>query len=164
MESKLANAIIARANSTTAPTVPTDFEPSESLKQIAGALCESTADTWGELAEQAGVSRSTLHRVLADPSSLQWLASEASRLVAGHLGAVHLALLQKALSSNNPAFVRLYLLRFDPEFQKTEIAARGRNTQVNNFESMSPAELNKHIQREIRKLGLVSNSDPGPDH
>lgn len=157
---KLQHAVIARANSAPTDPIPSDYEPPPTVRQIAAALATSAADTWTALAEQAGVSRSTVQRALSDPAAVKWIAQEGTRLSQEALGAVHFTLLQKALTSNNPAFLRLYMLRFDEAFRNTEIASRGKLTQNNIYESMSPAELEKHVRREIRKLGLAV---PAPD-
>lgn len=147
--------LISRANG----LEPTDdsFEPTQTHHAIAGALTRESIETLTELAEAAGLARSTVSRSLSDPAALRWVVSRLTHLAADSVGAAHAVLLQRALTEKNPTWMKLYLVRFDEEFKKQQVAEKGRNT-LNVFGQMSDEELVAYIKREARKAGA---SHPG---
>jgi hypothetical protein len=133
------------------------FHPTASHEAIAGALNDGAAPcSIKELATQAGVSTKTIQRAIADPAALQWIVSQASRLVEARLGAIHCRLYLQAMTSKNASWMRLYLDRFDPEFKKQKILEKGGATQVNYLKEMSENELSSWLQRKLRELQGVS--------
>lgn len=146
--------LVALANSAT-PSEIRSYEPTPSARKLAGALFVAQAPTLGELAAAAGLSESSIYRLLRDPAAVHWVVSHGSNLAAAGLGAVHARLLERALTDKRSvAAIKLYLERFDPEYQRNRAMDGAKNTQVNFFSGMSDTELSRFLGTTKEKLGF----------
>lgn len=134
---------------------PGHFRPTPVHEKLAEHLFTSQASTFLDLAEAAGVSRTTIWRTLQDPKACAWICSKATQAVEFGLGAVHARLLNMALTSRSPSFMELYLKRFDPEFKKADVSGGTTiNQQFNMIKEMSQAELDAFVRQKRRKEGV----------
>lgn len=129
-----------------------EYSPSESAQKLAEALFHETSPTLARLAERAGISRSSLYRVLAEPAAVHWIVNHGTNLAQAALGAVHARLFELAMTSDKVAPLRLYLERFDPEFKKQKALTDGHNTQINFVAEMSDAELQRMVEQQATRL------------
>lgn len=136
------------------PSAPGAFQPTEAHQKLAATLFETTSSTFVQLAESAGISRSTLWRILKDKAACAWIVANATNAAAFGLGAVHARLLQMALTSRSPEAIRLYLQRFDPDFSagKDIGTLNAPNSQIAFVASMSPAELEAFLKQKRRTV------------
>jgi hypothetical protein len=144
------------------PAALAEFEPTGSHLALLGALSEGHGlDSAAEIAEAAGLARSTAYGILADPAACSWLSSRLSGRVASRLGLVHARLFHLAMTSRSPAAIRLFLERFDPDYKPAaeeiaRVAAGAVNAQFNFLQSMSPEELAAFVeQKRQRVLGAT---------
>ena len=131
------------------------FRPTPAHEKLAEHLFTSQAASFLQLAESAGVDRTTIWRTLKNPAAAKWIVSQATGAVEFGLGAVHSRLLHMALTSRSPSFIELYLRRFDPEFKKN--AAEGGttiNAQYAMIQAMSPKELEAFVSLKRRQEGV----------
>lgn len=137
------------------------FRPTPIHEKLAEHLFTSQATSFLQLAEESGVSRTTIWRTLQDPQACQWICSKATDAVKFGLGAVHSRLLQMALTSRSPAFLKLYMERFDPEYAK-QLASGGTtiNQQFNMIKEMSQAELEAFVKVKKRREGIDTREEP----
>lgn len=147
--------------------LPPDYSPSEAVQRVAEVLFTSKAASFVELAEDAGVSRTTIWRFLQDPHAVAWIVQKGTAVAAAGLGAVHARLLDLALTSRSPAAIEIYLRRFDPEFRKESGTnpATTINSQLTQVLTMSSRELEAYVRTKKRQGGFVEDhsQDPVPD-
>lgn len=149
---------------TASPQAIREYEPTRAVRALAGAFFTRSAPDFEGLAEEAGISRSTLYRAMQDPAAIHWIVSHGSNIAGAALGAVHARLLHLALRATgkgDTAVLRLFMERFDPEFKKQRVLEHGQNIQNNSFVSeMSDAELGKWVkQQRTRILGQDERRD-----
>jgi hypothetical protein len=153
--------LVAIAQTATAQQIR-EYQPSQNVRALAGSMFHGVAPKLIELAEGAGLSQSTVYRILKDPAAVHWIVSHGTNLASAALGAVHARLFQMAMTSRAVGPMRLYLERFDPEFKKQRVLEQGRNTQLNFIQEMTDAELGRWIkQTRTRQLGSTPQPDPG---
>jgi len=135
------------------PNAVKQYKPTKTDLALAGALFTTFSPTWIALASNAGVSPETLDNMRENPVRAAWVVTHGSSAAALGLGAVHVRLLDKALSSQNVAWARLYMERFDDAFH-AKIAPAGdtRNTQINFISSMSDQELQSFIRQTFKRV------------
>jgi hypothetical protein len=129
-----------------------DYEPTETAQKLAAAFFHETAPSLNRLAESAGVSRSTLYRVLSEPAAVHWIINHGTHMAQAALGAVHARLFELAMTSQKIAPLRLYLERFDPDFKKQKALTDGHNTQINFVTEMSDDELRRMVEQKTTRL------------
>ena len=149
---------LAALASTAPPGSASAFEPSETDYALAGALFTSNAKSLLELARSAGISDTTLLRVRQNPARIAWIVSKGAEIAELGKGAVYARLIDKALTSDNPVWLKLYLERFDEIYRKANPGAT-HNTQVNVYGSYSDAELRALIQQKARQVFGGSTSE-----
>lgn len=153
--------VVAIAQSDPTP-IAADFQPTESHRALASALTAEGIGTIAELAEKAGVARSTVYRVFEDRDAIKWIVSHSAGLMSSALPAVHSHLLHKALNDKGVAALKLFLLRFDPDFKPQTQSISGENIQVNQFGSYSLDELERLASLKRVVLGSGGKAqDPG---
>jgi len=154
--------IVQRAASASDP----GFVPTEALKRLGAVAFEGTAESFVELSKAAGVDRSHLYDLIANPAACAWLVAHGKSAAAAGLGAVHARLLELALSSRSPAAIELYLRVHDPDFKEktqapTNITAT--NVLVQQVSSMSDSELSAFLNHKRNQLGKEAQSfQPAP--
>jgi len=146
-------AIVQRAAD--APPAAVDFQPTDTHRTIASALLEADFSTWSELAQRAGIGRTTLWRVAKDPAACLWLTEQIAGVAKASLGAVYSRLFRLAMTSRSPAAIELFLRRFDPDFKKDSGPVdQSVNAEFAVVTQMSAQELEKFVQLKARKAGL----------
>ena len=145
-------AIIQRAAEATPAAA--DFQPDESHRKIAAALLDADFSTWSELAEKAGVGRTTLWRAGKDPAACLWLTEQIAGVARASLGAIYSRLFRLAMTSRSPQAIELFLRRFDPDFKKDAGPVDNSiNAEFATIVQMSPTELEKFVALKARKAG-----------
>jgi len=142
---------IAIAQSDPSP-LPSDFQPTSAHRALAGALFESKASTFLELAEKSGISRAHIYRILEDSQAVKWIVANSAKAHQGALPAVYTQLLHKALNDKGTAAIRLFLERFDSDFKPKEGAALSATNMQINFQGYSTAELEKMVNLKTRAV------------
>lgn len=137
-----------------------NYEPTDAVRKLAAAQFHTTAPSFTRLAEEAGVSRSQLYRILSEPAAVHWIVSHGTNMAAASLGAVHARLFELAMTSRNITAIRLYLERFDPEFKKQKALQDGHNTQINFVTEMSDNELRRLVEQKTTQLLGTTASEP----
>lgn len=140
--------------------LPADYSPPDSVRRLAEVIFTNQATSFIELAEAAGVNRSTIWRQLQDKNAVKWIVEQGSAVAAAGLGAVHARLLHLALTSRSPSAIEIYLRRFDPEFKKESHASSGTNisAQFAQVLTMSPGELEAFVKHKKRQGGFGDDS------
>lgn len=153
--------VVALAQSDPTP-IAADFEPTESHRALAAALTAEGVNTIAELAEKAGVARSTVYRTFEDKEAIKWIVSHSAGLMKSALPAVHAHLLHKALNDKGTSAMKLFLQRFDEEFKPQTQSISGENIQVNQYGSYSLDELERLAALKCVVLGSGGKAkDPG---
>lgn len=131
------------------------FRPTPVHEKLAEHLFTSQASSFADLVEASGVHRTSIWRTLQDPKACAWICARATEAVKFGLGAVHSRLLQMALTSRSPAFMKLYLERFDPDYS-SRVAEGGTtiNAQYAMIQAMSPKELEAFVSLKRRQEGV----------
>jgi len=154
------SAIIQRAADATPAAA--DFQPDESHRKIAAALLDGDFSTWSELAERAGVGRTTLWRVSKDNNACLWLTEQIAGVAKASLGAIYSRLFRLAMTSRSPQAIELFMRRFDDGFKKESGPVdQSVNAEFAVVTQMSAAELEKFVQLKVRKAGLDTNKSSG---
>lgn len=133
-----------------------EFQPTNTHRAIAGALLFGPANaTITKLAEKAGLSRQTVSTCLQDPEAVAWIVAQHTTHKDTCLAVVHARLLHLALTSRSPAALKLYLQRFDPEFQKFEHNKQVKREVYQQFAqvlNMSQDELERWLSLKERQV------------
>lgn len=146
------------------PSATRDYRPNSSDYALAGALFSSNPETFSDLAAAAGLSESTIGRVVADPARAAWILDRAAKTATVGLALAYRVLLERALTSKSSAWMKLLLQRFDKVFA----AANGPpttsvNNQYNFVAGLSDAELKAMAgQLTRRTLGCQTPTPPPP--
>jgi hypothetical protein len=140
--------------------LPADYSPPDSVRRLAEVIFTNQATSFIELAEAAGVNRSTIWRQLQDKNAVKWIVEQGSAVAAAGLGAVHARLLHLALTSRSPSAIEIYLKRFDPDYRKESHGPGGTsiNAQFAQVLTMSPTELEAFVKHKKRQGGFGDDS------
>ena len=140
--------------------LPADYSPPDSVRRLAEVIFTNRAASFVELAESAGVNRTTIWRLLQDKHAVKWVVEQGSAVAAAGLGAVHARLLHLALTSRSPSALEIYLKRFDPEYRKDNHPGGGTtiNSQFTQITHMSPKELESFIRHKERQGGFLDTN------
>jgi len=136
------------------------FHPTDVHRAIAGALFSqgSPPPTFQALADVSGVSRGVLENVMDNPDACSWIINHSSERARFALGQAYARLFEKAMTSDNSAWMTLFLRRFDPTFDKGTDSP-SHLTQVNHFHSMTNDELENYVKfKSAKKFG--SSTEP----
>lgn len=133
------------------------YSPSESDTKLAAVLFESNCPSFTDLANQAGISRTTLWRIVSNPDACAWLVENSTKAAGSLLGAVHARLAHLALTSPSPYALELYMRRFDPHFTKSgaDNPDMKINAELAVVTQMTSAELEKFISLKRQKAGII---------
>lgn len=125
-----------------APTLK--FSPGESDHQLAAALFDNPAS----------LTPDTVEELLDQPGAIDWLGNACADRARAHLGAVYKVLLTNALTSQKPAWMELFLKRFDPHFARIshQEAPAQIFAQFNQILSMTESELESFVTVSRRRL------------
>jgi len=159
-----ARRFLAAASANPSP-LPADYSPPDAVRRVAEVIFTEKAESFIELAEHAGVHRSTIWRFLQDPNAVKWIVEQGTAVASAGLGAVHARLLHLALTSRSPSAIEIYLRRFDPEFRKEQSGSGGTtiNSQFAQVLTMSPGELEAFVRGKKRRGGFLHDSGSGTD-
>jgi len=143
--------------------LPADYSPPDSVRRLAEVVFTTQAASFVELAELAGVNRTTIWRLLQDRNAVRWIVEQGTAVASAGLGAVHARLLHLALTSRSPSAIEIFLKRFDPEYRKDNHPGGGTtiNSQFTQITSMSPGELEAFVRHKKRSGGFID--DHGQD-
>jgi len=135
-------------------THPPSFCPSEDLLGLAGAL----------FSDPAALTPAKVESLLDEAGAITWLNSISADRARAHLGAVYGILLKRALESCKPAWMELFLKRFDPHFAR--VSAQEAPAQIfaqfTQILSMTESELESFVTVSRRRLqGAVIDVLPG---
>lgn len=73
--------------------------------------------------EAAGITMETWWGALQDERFVEWFNGNCERFIRGHLGAMGLELLKRAMDGDKTADVKLFLERWDPSYTPTQKVA-----------------------------------------
>ena len=144
---------IALAAATAAPAALQAFEPQFIHRALAGAMFESDEPVTSirQLAQRAGLNVDRVREVVADPAACSWIIAHAAGIARVGLSACYARLFHKAMTADNPQWMSLFLKRFDPDFARADSPTVVHNTQINNFQKYTDAELLAYVSQEKRK-------------
>jgi len=152
------SAIIQRAADATPAAA--DFQPDESHRKLSVALLEGDVSTWSELAEKAGIGRTTLWRIAKDPAACLWLTEQIAGVAKASLGAIYSRLFRLAMTSRSPQAIELFMRRFDDGFKKESGPVDNSvNAEFATIIQMSPTELEQFVKIKSRRAGLGQSSE-----
>jgi len=131
-----------------------NYKPNTQDLALAGALFTSGARTLEDLAAASNIAPSTLLRIRQDPVRSAWITQRAVLAQRSRSAEVFAHLHRMATSSENPAWSKLWLERFDEDYKKQAAAAVTHATQNNFICNMSDRELAAFLaQTRQRVLG-----------
>lgn len=139
------------------PAVLQVFRPEACHYAVAGALFNAAEPLrdWKVLAVAAGITMKEVEAIVADPAACAWIINHSANIAKAGLALVYPRLLQKALFSDNPQWMSIFLKRFDPEFAKSDAPSGATfNTQI-NFQNYTDEELHAFVRQQLRlRLGV----------
>src|ERR1051326_368063 len=134
------------------------FKPSDAHTKLADVLIEGHAGSFLDMADKAGLSRSTLYSIVSQPEAVAWIVEKAAKTAKFGLAAVYARLLERALESRSSAWMKLFLEVFDPTYQSHQVESGvTHNTQFNIINGMSDQELRSFVEQKSRQVLGNSN-------
>jgi hypothetical protein len=128
------------------------FQPTDTHRAIAGALISQTTapPTFQALADVAGVSVGVLHGVMDNPDACSWIINYAAERSRFGLAQAYIRLFEKAMTSDNSAWMTLFLRRFDLNFE-SKSDGQSIGSQHIHFHSMTNEELENFVRFKTQK-------------
>lgn len=153
---------MAHIAATADPAALRGYQPSSSVRTLAGTLLECEPVSFVDLADKSGMSPAQVYTILRDPTAVAWIMQESTRIAKGALSAIYARMYKMAMTAKNSSWAELFLKRFDPEFKEDGGASLTLKDGAKSvtFENWTTAELQAYL-RQKRQLVLGESDANG---